>query len=151
VNYSQGIDARVIERKPHLAKLLANTNYYSRNFKARSITLAYDHPSYKKIIERCCKILRDEGFNLRQHVQFFVLTNYNTTFEEDIARVNHLRSMGTAPYLMIYDKKNAPLNVRRLQRWCNNRSLFWQFEWKNYSRRPLESKEQLAEVQIGDF
>ncbi len=151
VNYSQGLDARVIERKPHLADLLVETDYRGRNFKSKVVTLAYDHPAYRKIIERCCKILKEAGFNLRQHVQFFVLTNFNTTFEEDLQRVNHLRSMGTAPYLMIYDKKKAPLKIRRLQRWCNNRVLYWGHEWKDYSRRPLEKNEMLAEIQVGDF
>ena len=26
---------------------------------------------------------------------------------------------------MIYDKPNAPREIRLLQRWCNNRLIFW--------------------------
>lgn len=151
VNYSQGIDARVIERKPHLAGLLADTKYYSRNFGTKLITLAYDHPSYSKIVSRCCTILKESGFNLRQDVQFFVLTNFNTTFEDDLFRVNHLKELGVAPYLMIYNKNKAPLKLRRLQRWCNARALFWGHDWVDYDRRPLEDDEKLAKVQLSDF
>ncbi len=151
VNFNQGIDARVIERKPHLAPLLVETKFRTRSFKSKIVTLAYDYPHYHNIIERAVKILDDAGFDLRRQVQFYVITNYDTTFEQDLFRVNHLKSLGTAPYVMIYDKRNAPLNVRRLQRYTNRPALFWQMDWKDYSRRPLEKGEFLAEIQIGDF
>lgn len=32
--------------------------------------------------------------------------------------------MGYDPYVMIYDKPNAPQEVRYLQRWCNNKIIF---------------------------
>ena len=35
-----------------------------------------------------------------------------------------LRDMGFDPYVMIYDKPNAPREIRLLQRWCNNRLVF---------------------------
>jgi len=151
VNFNQGVDARVVARKPHLAPLFADVNYQSRTFKSQVLTLAYDYPQLKAIITRACGILADAGFNLKHNIQFYVITNYSTTFEEDLARVMHLRELGTNPYLMIFDKYNAPLNVRRLQRWCNNRRLFWSTTWEDYDRRPPDPSELLAEVQVGDF
>ena len=29
-----------------------------------------------------------------------------------------------SPYVMIYDRPNAPREIRLLQRWCNNRLIF---------------------------
>ena len=56
----------------------------------------------------------------------YVLTNFNTTFEQDLERVYTLRDMGYDPYIMVYDKAHTTGrdNVRRLQRWVNNRIIF---------------------------
>ena len=54
----------------------------------------------------------------------YCLTNYDTTMEENLYRVYTLRDMGYDPYVMIYDKPNAPKEIKRLQRWCNNRFIF---------------------------
>jgi hypothetical protein len=44
--------------------------------------------------------------------------------EENLHRVYTLRSMGYYPYIMIYDKPNAPKEVKHLARWVNNRFIF---------------------------
>ena len=44
--------------------------------------------------------------------------------EENLYRIYTLRDMGYDPYVMVYDKPNAPKEVRRLQRWCNNKIIF---------------------------
>lgn len=54
----------------------------------------------------------------------YVLTNFNTTMEENLYRVYTLRDMGYDPYIMVYDKPNAPREIRKLQRWCNNKFVF---------------------------
>jgi hypothetical protein len=54
----------------------------------------------------------------------YVLTNYNSTHEQDLYRVYKLREIGIDPYVMIYDKENAPRQTRMLQRWVNNK-IIW--------------------------
>lgn len=54
----------------------------------------------------------------------YCLTNYDTTMEENLYRIYTLRDMGYDPYVMIYDKPNAPKDIKQLQRWCNNRVIF---------------------------
>lgn len=54
----------------------------------------------------------------------YCLTNFNSTMEQNLYRIYTLRDMGYAPYVMIYDKPNAPKEIRRLQRWCNNKIIF---------------------------
>ena len=54
----------------------------------------------------------------------YVLTNYDSAMEENLYRVYTLRDMGYDPYIMIFDKPNAPKEVLKLQRWCNNRRIF---------------------------
>lgn len=54
----------------------------------------------------------------------YVLTNFGSTMEENLYRVYTLRELGYDPYIMIYDKPNAPREIRRLQRWVNNKAIF---------------------------
>lgn len=54
----------------------------------------------------------------------YVLTNFNSTHEQDLERIYKLRDMGYTPYVMIYDKYNSPQQTRYLQRWCNNKIIF---------------------------
>lgn len=63
----------------------------------------------------------------------YVLTNYDSTHEEDLWRIYTLRGLGYDPYVMIYDKPNAPAETRNLQRWCNNRKIFNEIpDFKNF-------------------
>ena len=59
----------------------------------------------------------------------YCLTNYgNYTTQEHVQMALHriyaLRDMGFDPYCMIYNKTEAPQEVRHLQRWCNNKKAF---------------------------
>lgn len=54
----------------------------------------------------------------------YVLTNYSSTIEEDLYRIYTLRDLGYSPYVMIYQKDTAPREIKRMQRWCNNRFIF---------------------------
>lgn len=66
----------------------------------------------------------------------YCLTNYDTTMEENLYRIYTLRDMGYDPYVMIYDKPNAPTEIRHLQRWCNNRIIFKsEPDFKKYNPR----------------
>ena len=44
--------------------------------------------------------------------------------EENLHRIYTLRDMGFDPYVMVYDKPNAPKDIKKLQRWVNNIKIF---------------------------
>lgn len=54
----------------------------------------------------------------------YVLVNFNSDMEENLYRIYTLREMGYNPYVMVFDKPNAPKAIRDLQRWCNNKWIF---------------------------
>ena len=54
----------------------------------------------------------------------YCLTNFNSTMEENLYRIYALRDLGYDPYVMIYNKPEAPKEIRHLQRWCNNKIIF---------------------------
>lgn len=44
--------------------------------------------------------------------------------EENLYRIYTLRDLGYEPYVMVYDKPNAPKEIKQLQRWCNNKYIY---------------------------
>lgn len=66
----------------------------------------------------------------------YCLTNYNSTMEENLYRIYTLHDLGYDPYVMIYNKPDAPEEVRRLQRWCNNKFIFKTVKrFEDYTRK----------------
>lgn len=54
----------------------------------------------------------------------YILTGFNSTMEENLHRIYTLRDLGYDPYVMVYNKPNAPKEIKQLQRWCNNKIIF---------------------------
>lgn len=79
----------------------------------------YEFNTYEKL-----KHFRPMIHKRGREVGVYVLTNYNTTLEQDLERIYKLKELDYTPYVMIYDKPNAPREIRKLQRWCNNRFVF---------------------------
>ena len=65
----------------------------------------------------------------------YMLTNYDTSLEEDIYRVKKIQECGFQPDVRVYRKQTAPRSVRDLQRWCNNRFLYRSCELEDYVPR----------------
>ncbi len=60
-----------------------------------------------------------------RRVRVYVLTNFNTTWEFDMYRIERLKQLDYDPYVMIYDKPNAKPKYKHLQRAVNNKYIFW--------------------------
>ena len=113
VNFSQGLDIRFMTDKA--ADQL-------NQIRGRLVHFAWDNyefDTYEKL-RRFRPLLKKDKRNLI----VYVLTNFNTTHEQDLERIYKLRELDYTPYVMIYDKPHAPKQTRLLQRWCNNRIIF---------------------------
>ena len=117
VDINQGMDCRLLT--PENIDLI-------NQVKLKNIHFAWD---YMKETER---VLRGLALYKRMatlkisgaYGTVYTLVNYDTTLEENLYRIYTLRDMGYDPYVMVYDKPNAPKEIKRLQRWCNNRRIF---------------------------
>ena len=117
VDINQGLDIRLmtVEKAEMIRKL-----------KVKSVHFAWDRYEDKDVILPKFQMFKDITKWNYNKLSVFVLTNFNTKFEQDLERIYILRDMGYNPYVMIYDKEHTTGkdNVRRLQRWCNNRKIF---------------------------
>ena len=121
VNFNQGLDVRFLDK---------DTAEQLNRVHVNMIHFAWDNYEMNTMhkLEQAREWLR---FNNR-NVIVYVLTNFNTTIEQDLERIYSIRDIGFDPYVMIYDKPNAPKQIKRLQRWCNNRRIFKSCEWNEY-------------------
>ena len=117
VDINQGLDIRLMTEEK--AEMI-------RKLKVKAVHFAWDRYEDKDIIVPKFQMFKEvTGWGYRK-LSVFVLVNFNSTFEQDLERIYTLRDMGYNPYVMIYDKSHTTGrdNVRRLQRWVNNRIIF---------------------------
>lgn len=130
VDFTQGVDIRLINED--------NIGLLNR-MKVKRIHFAWDNPkedltTYFKRFNQL-SIVKDY-----RKKSVYVLTNFNSTLDEDLYRIYTLRDLGFSPYVMIHDKPNAPEQIRRLQSWVNNKTIFHsgsaqRFEYYDQKRR----------------
>lgn len=115
VDFTQGLDIRFMN---------SDVINLINCIKLKEIHFAWDNPEddltrfFKQYTKRA---------KHRPHGSFgtvYTLTNFGSTMEENLYRIYTLRDLGFDPYVMVYDKPNAPKEIKQLQRWCNNRVIF---------------------------
>lgn len=124
VDFTQGLDIRLMDEL---------TAKYINATKIKQIHFAWDNPNddLRKYFEAYAEVAKHKPNGAFGTV--YVLTNFGSTIDEDLYRIYALRDMGYDPYVMIFNKPNAPKEVKRLQRWCNNRFIFKSCKnFKNY-------------------
>lgn len=117
IDFSQGLDIRMMnEEKAEMIKRM----------KVKQVHFAWDRYEDKDVIvprfEQFKQITRWD----KRKLAVYVLTNFDTTHEQDLERIYTLRDLGYWPYVMIYNKEKLPKRhiTRRLQCWVNMRPVF---------------------------
>ena len=113
LDFTQGLDIRLLNDDD-----IADIN----EMRLRTLHFAWDNPKddLKGKFENFAN-----GFRRKTNIgMVYCLTNFNSTMEENLYRIYTLRDLGYDPFVMVYDKPNAPKEIRHLQRWCNNKIIF---------------------------
>lgn len=134
VDINQGMDARLLT--PEKVEML-------NKIKLSTIHFAWDDYKQKDKVLKGLQCFADHfrrKLDKNHFAQVFVLTNYDTTPEQDLERIYTLREMGFNPYVMVYDKYNAKPFYKSLQRWVNMRAIFYRIKtFDEYNR--IKAKE----------
>ena len=114
VDFTQGLDIRL---------MTAEKADMIRQCKVKILHFAWDNPEDELTFEKLKEYRK--AFSLPDDkCKVYVLTNFNSTHEQDLERVYRLRDIGYDPFVVVYEKWNAPKETKRLQRWCNNKIIF---------------------------
>ena len=116
VDMNQGLDARMLtaENIEALNQVRIKTIHFAWDLMERS----------EQILKGLNMYLEQGKINDYRRRLVYVLTNYNTSMDENLFRIYTLQKMGFDPFTMVFNKPNAPQEIIRLQRWCNNKFIF---------------------------
>lgn len=121
VDFNQGLDIRLMTKEK--AEMI-------KQLKVKALHFAWDKYEDKSLIlPKFSEFKRITDFNKRKLI-VYVLCNFNTTIEQDLERIYTLRDLGYYPYVMLYNKDSIPKGheLRKMQRWVNNRFIFGKIE-----------------------
>lgn len=110
----EGFDIRLVDDE--IAYILSK-------MRIKQVRFALDFPELIPIVREKLNLLRK--YKLRKDTIFYVLVGYNTTWQEDIERLEFLRSEGMRPFVMRYDSVRGNKRYTQLAQWVN---LFWSFQ-----------------------
>lgn len=128
INFNQGLDARFLTEEV-ACKLL------EMKPRLEMIHFAFDFMKNEKAIVKGLKLAHDViGLDDRR-ATVYMLTNYDTTIEEDVRRVRLIQECGFQPDVRIYRKGTHPRYLTDLQRWCNNRNFYRAMDLMDFAPR----------------
>lgn len=117
VDFNQGLDCRILT--PETINQINRTRLKGIHFAwddmKQSNRVIQGLEMYKELATR--KIKGSLG-------TVYVLVNFDTSIVEDLHRIYTLRDLGYDPYVMVFDKPNAPKEIKRMQRWVNAKPIF---------------------------
>lgn len=156
----QGWDIRLLTEE--------NANYLKLIRHAGNIHFAWDNIENEKQIRKGIEILRQNEFNLRHNVQFYVLSNFDEKleklleiktptlsqkkqiekiherlFKESLYRCEKLKEWGTNAFVMPY-RKSPKINA--LARWANLKRIFWKTPFNEYTREKTKKIKTRKEI-----
>lgn len=144
IDFSQGLDIRMMsEEKADMIKQMH----------VKNIHFAWDRYEDKCFVLPKFEMVRKITGLDHHSLTVYMLTNFNTTTEEDLDRIYTLRDIGFSPFVMIYnkddfvncDKNGKPVKIKsehellkkytreqidhfktcwKMQRWVNNKIIF---------------------------
>lgn len=126
VDFTQGLDARFVTEEA--AALL-------KQIKIDKVHFAFDYMKNEKAIIKGLQTYKRVCGTRENNAIVYMLTNYDTTIEEDLYRLRMIKQCGFLPDVRIYRKPAAPQILRDLQRWCNNRILYRSCDFMDYVPR----------------
>lgn len=146
IDFTQGLDIRCMtrEKTEMLMKMKINMIHFSWD----------NYDSNNDVIKRKLKEFSEITGRKRSKITVYVLTNFNTTFEQDLERVMYIRSLNIQPYVMRYDKEHIPRGhiLNQLARWVNSPPMFWKYKtFDEYLLKNRHGSDEFKQMTIFDY
>lgn len=121
LNFSQGLDARLLTDE-HAAIL-------RRTKTTRAIHMAFDNTRDEAAVRAAVKTMHRAGWPASR-LMFYVLIGFDSNHEQDMERVQIVKSLGADPFVMPFDRHDP--YQRRFARWVNNMTAFNSMTWDEW-------------------
>ncbi len=130
LDYNQGLDhRRLIPELVDIMKVMPHKEYH----------FAFDNPNAIASVEYAIDLLQSKGI---MRCNWYVLCGFDTTFEQDLFRLNYLRSRNQNAYVQRFKSRNAVPDARltALARWANQHHIFQGMTWEQFLKHPDNAK-----------
>ena len=130
MDFNQGLDLRLINKEN--ARLLTKIKL------ERMIRFAWDNIKDESKIIKGLELVIRAGIKPR-NITVYVLIGFDTTFEEDLYRIQRLRNIKDEQgfikaYVMNYNNKLKSRKYKDFMRWVNNPWIFKSCTWEEYKK-----------------
>ena len=134
LDFNQGLDHRKLTPATvALMKVIRHTEY----------RFAFDNPAYYDSVDRAIQLLQDNGIN---RSLWYVLVGFNTTFQEDLDRVNFLRDRGQQAYIQRFKRPKHDWRHIALAQWVNQHHIFYAMTWEQFLNTEHSKKRKYAKL-----
>lgn len=120
IDYNQGLDHR---------KLTTDIVLTMKRMPHKEYRFAFDSPAYYQSVDRAIKLLQENGIN---RCLWYVLVGFNTTFQEDLDRVNFLRERGQQAYIQRFRRPKNDWRHIALAQWVNQHHIFYGMTFEQF-------------------
>lgn len=134
IDFNQGVDIRLMTEEK--AEMLMQ-------MKIKQIHFAWDRYQDKQYVLPRLKLFSEKTKWGKAKVSVYILTNFDTTIDQDIERVETVKSLGFNPYVMRYDKEHIPRGhiLNSLARYSNTKRILWSCDsFEQYLKDRKEGK-----------
>ncbi len=126
IDFTQGLDARFITE---------DVVRFLNRMRVKNIHFAFDFMRNEQAILKGLACFNQRYEKSHWNLNCYVLTNYDTSLEEDWYRVRKIAELGFHPDVRIYQKGTQPQFLTDLARWSNNRMIFNSTSFPDYVPR----------------
>lgn len=120
IDFNQGLDIRLLNKDiAKELKLLSHKEYH----------FAFDNLKDEKYVKKGIELLKSVGIN---RSIFYVLVGFDTTFEEDMYRVELLKKYTQNAYIQRYETIYNEKKYIQLAQWVNQHALYHTHTFKEF-------------------
>jgi hypothetical protein len=123
IEFNQGLDHRLLT--DDVCKTIKQT-------RMKYVRFAYDKPEMVKTADRAFDLLASNSI---KNTIWYVLTGHETTLEDDLKRLNHIRDRGHLAFVQRYEKHKWLVPVSR---WANTRGRFRKQTFEDFLKQEYD-------------
>lgn len=112
LDFNQGLDHRLLA--DDICKELKSISHVEYKF-------SFDSPKMYGSVGKALDILRRNGI---KQSTWFILVGYDTTFDEDVARLDYLKENGQSAFVQRYETCYHEKKYIQMARWANQHHIF---------------------------
>lgn len=123
LDFNQGLDHRLLTQD--IIDLIKSIHH-------KELRFAFDDIRYLSSVEKAINLLQKNGI---KRCLWYVLVGFNSSFEDDLNRLNYLRSRNQSAFVQRYNHKSDKKLIA-LSRWANQHHIFQGMTWQQFLNHP---------------